>query len=62
MHRIRRPRKVPVHIVAKLLLVVGAVIVLLAMPNWALIVFGLLLALVGWFILSTGRKRRRRRW
>ena len=39
---------------------IGVVIVLLAMPFWALIVFGLLLALVGWLILAAKRRRRRR--
>ncbi|MDQ7794329.1 MAG: hypothetical protein RDU89_07965 [bacterium] len=46
---------------ARLLVAIGVVIVLLAMPFWALIVFGALLALIGWFILAT-RRRGRRRW
>lgn len=60
MRRVRLPRRVPVRTVARLLMAIGVVIVLLAMPFWALIVFGLLLALVGWLILAAKRRRRRR--
>ncbi len=62
MRRLRAPAHIRTRTVARLLVAIGVVVVLLSMPNWALIAFGLLLALAGWLLLGARTRRKCRRW
>jgi protein-S-isoprenylcysteine O-methyltransferase Ste14 len=65
IHRVRRfkvPGRVLTRQVAVMLLAIGVIIVVLSLPNWMLIAFGVVLAIAGWLLYTLTSRSRRRRW